>query len=337
MLVVGVASARVIMDSLTAVPKGWEEVRKASPDETIFLRIALKQQRGDDLDQVVLDMSTPGHPNYGMHMTRDELRAYTSPSDATVSVATEWLNKHGIQASVYHDWVSFTSTVRTANKLLDTEFGWYQYQDSPGASPKLRALSYSIPEHVAAHIDLVQPTTRFGNLGARKSTIFEAHRLEMVDAASGPSNSQLFPMLGSAKCGAFVQPECLKTLYNIRYTPPASASSDNKVAFASFLEQYARYNDLRLFQGAFVPAATGQNFSVEMVNGGLDDQRSQSDSSRCSFSLISAIHITNHQQWKQTSTSNTSTASAIPSPSWSTAPRAAAPSSQPSPSPTPPA
>jgi tripeptidyl-peptidase-1 len=312
-LVAAAASARVIMDSLAATPKGWEAVRRASLDEAIFLRIALKQQRGDTLDQAVLEMSTPGHPNYGMHMTRDEVRSYTSPSDAAISATTQWLSKHGIQPVVDHDWISFITTVRTANELLDTQFAWYQYSQG-NDSPKLRALSYSVPDQVAQHIDLVQPTTRFGNLGARKSTIFEVHRFDLDDAASGPANKiNLAPAIADgARCDTFVTPECLKTMYNIHYTPPATA--DNKIAFGSFLEEYARYDDLRLFQSAYAPGAIGQNLSVELVNGGLDDQNSDSDSSMTPFFSAVVVSLT-YKQWRQILTPSTSSASAIPSPS----------------------
>jgi tripeptidyl-peptidase-1 len=264
------------MDRLAAVPQGWQHFRPASPDEPILLRVALKQQpqRVRALDQAVLEISTPGHPNYGLHMTRDELRTYTAPSEDTLSAITAWLRDHAIQPVVDHDWVSFTTTVRTANELLDTEFGWYQYlQDTRG--PALRALSYSVPDHVAAHIDLVQPTTRFGNLGARKSAIFDMHPVELGGAVI-PGPKAHSPLNSSDPCQSNINPECLRTLYNIRYKPAAPA--DNKVAFASFLEEYARYDDLDIFEKRFMPEAVGTNFSVELVNGGLNDQDSGDDS-----------------------------------------------------------
>lgn len=273
------ASARV-MDSLTAAPRGWEEHQAASPDEPISLRVALKQQPEHvrALDQAVLEISTPGHPNYGMHMTRDELRSYTAPSGDAVCAVTEWLRQYTIQPVVNHDWVSFTTTVRHANELLDTQFAWYQYIHSAGG-PALRALSYSVPDHVAAHIDLVQPTTRFGNLGARKSSIFDMYPLVLDDdTVPGTRASFVAGAMDMEACTATVTPDCLKSLYNIHYTP--GASGNNKVAFASFLEEYARDDDLEAFRQRFLPGATGTNFSVELVNGGLNDQQSDSDSSK---------------------------------------------------------
>lgn len=279
-LFVAAASARV-MDRLAAVPKDWKEVAKALGDETVVLRVALKQRRAMELEQAVLEISTPGHPNYGRHMTRDELMSYTAPSDAATAVVTRWLREHGIQPVVDNDMVSFTTMVRTANDLLDARFAWYQYLD--GGGPRLRTLSYSVPDHVAAHVDLVQPTTRFGRLGARKSGIFETIRLEPVVAADAgpPSKANLAAAVGASACDSSVTPDCLKSLYNIRYRPTGGA--ENMIAVCSFLEQYARYTDLQLFEERYVPAALGQNFSVELVNGGLDDQTSLDNSGEILF------------------------------------------------------
>jgi tripeptidyl-peptidase I len=293
LLLAAAASARVI-DRLAAVPKGWEESRVASPDEPIFLRVALTQQpsRIHSLDQAVLEMSTPGHPNYGMHMTRDELRSYTAPSDDAVSAVTGWLEQHAIKPLVDHDWVSFTTTVRVANELLGTQFAWYKYLDGIGG-PALRALSYSVPDHVAVHINLVQPTTRFGNLGARKSSVFDMHSLELDNAIIPDTKAHYVADEDDlAACTYSITPDCLRSIYNIHYKPATPENS--KVAFASFLEEYARYGDMQDFEQRLVPDAVGMNFSVELVNNGLDDQASGSDSSKClvpvlDYSLRSTI------------------------------------------------
>ncbi|KAK4235446.1 peptidase S8/S53 domain-containing protein [Achaetomium macrosporum] len=283
MLLLGTAASARVMDRLASVPQGWELRRTASPNEAIFLRVALKQrpERVEALDQAVLDMSTPGHPNYGIHLTRDELRSYTAPSDDAVLAVTEWLQQHGIQPRVDHDWVSFTTTVRTANELLGTRFTWYQYLQGNGG-PALRALSYSVPDHVAAHIDLVQPTTRFGHLGAQKSSVFEMYPLEMEgDAAPDTKAKFVADPLAPAECERGITPDCLRKLYNIHYKP--AASDANKVAFASYLEEYARYDDMETFQQRYVPEAEGMNFTVELVNGGINDQKSDSDSSEANL------------------------------------------------------
>lgn len=276
LLFAAAVSARV-MSSLHAVPKGWHHVRQALPDDPVTLRIALQQQSPEVLEQAVLDMSTPGHAKYGMHMTREELQSYAAPSPESQGAVRDWLAGNGIEPLLRNDWITFTTTTRQASTLLNSSFAWYQYHG--GGGPKLRTLSYSVPDHIVPHIDLVQPTTRFGQLGTQKSTIFEMHRVDDAQDISPVANNNKVAaskQQTDTDCGYRITPKCLKLLYNINYT--ASASPENKVAFASYLEEYARYQDFTTFQEAFVSNAWGQNFTVELVNGGLNDQHSLDDS-----------------------------------------------------------
>ncbi|KAI0436456.1 tripeptidyl-peptidase [Xylaria telfairii] len=270
------ATAR-LMDSLPSVPQGWTQVRPAALDEPITLKVALPQQHADALEKAVIEMSTPGHPSYGKHLSRLELRSYTAPTTEALSSVVSWLSKSSIKPFVNNDWITFSTNVETANELLNTTFAWYQYEK--GGSPKLRTLDYSVPDEVAKNIDLIQPTTRFGQLGARKSTIFDMQIVGPVDeeAKTAATGAAL------ADCNTSqITPACLKSLYNIKYTPPASG---NLVAFASYLEEYARYSDLASFESRFLPAAAGQNFSVQLVNGGLNNQNSNSDSGEANLDI----------------------------------------------------
>lgn len=274
-LLASAVSARVL-DSLPAVPKGWKEVRTATPDEPIALRIALRQQHSDALEQAVLEISTPGHPNYGMHMTREEVRSYTAPSAQAVSDVTQWIRQYSIKHQVDNDWISISTTVSTANALLNTTFGWYEYEGGGGL--KLRTLSYSVPDEVAGHVDLVQPTTRFGQMGAKKSTIFEMTIVDEDETVKTPSAAGSKEAdIAAATCSSTITPDCLKSLYNIKYT---AKPDGNLVAFSSYLEEYARYSDLQTFETQYAPAAKGQSFSVTLVNGGLNDQQSSDDSGK---------------------------------------------------------
>ncbi|KAI1654590.1 tripeptidyl-peptidase [Daldinia decipiens] len=276
LLFVSAATAKV-MDSLKSVPKGWAEVRQASPDDSVTLRVGLKQQHAAALEQAVIEISTPGHPNYGMHLSRDEVRAYTAPTKRSVSSVADWLTKSGVESAVNNDWITFKTDVKTANDLLGANFAWYQYEK--GGSPKLRTLSYSVPDELAGSIDLIQPTTRFGQLGAKRSTIFDMQLLEPEEEAAVKADMAI----DAADCNTSrITPACLKSLYNIKYTAPTEG---NVVAFSSYLEEYARYSDLQSFESQYLTQAKGQNFSVELVNGGLDDQNSSDDSGEANLDV----------------------------------------------------
>ena len=268
------ALARV-MDRHSVVPERWTQVRSAEPTESIVLRLALRQQRAEQLESDMVDISTPGHAKYGQHLTRDQLRSYTAPTKRAVSDVSEWLQKHDIEGSVDNDWITIRTTVKRANKLLDTEFSWYQYEQ--GGQPKLRTLSYSIPDELTKHIDLVQPTTRFGELEPHKSTIFDIQYGDDLQFGSSKT-SQLSQAGTEAVSCSPVTPDCLRELYQINYTVKAGATG-NLVAFASFLGQHARAADLGAFQQRYLPAALNQGFTDVLLNGANNDQNSTSDAS----------------------------------------------------------
>lgn len=267
---VAVATARVF-DRVSSIPEGWRLASPGLASDKVTLKISLKQQHADILEQAVLAMSTPGNPDYGKHLSREELRSYVAPTTRATDEVTSWLASHDITPSVDNDWMTITTDVATANALLDADFHWYEYAEGGGL--KLRTLSYSVPDAVAQHVDLVQPTTRFGTLGAARSNIFNMTLLESDEAAVVEVSAST--AAAAAPCTTTVTPACLKAQYNIGYTP---AEDGNLVAFASYLEEYARYSDLALFERQLLPAAVGQNFSVTLINGGLNDQSSNDDS-----------------------------------------------------------
>ena len=85
----------------------------------------------------------------------------------------------------------------------------------------------------------------------------------MSSSTSTPTSLKL-----DASCATLITPTCLKELYNIQYTPDPKSGS--KIGFGSFLNQSARTEDLSLFQKA--QGIPQQGFSVELINGGTNDQ-----------------------------------------------------------------
>lgn len=80
-----VVSARVY-DALSAVPQGWELAAPALGSDKLALKISLRQQHAAALEQAVLSISTPGSPDYGKHMSREEVRSYIAPSSQATDV-----------------------------------------------------------------------------------------------------------------------------------------------------------------------------------------------------------------------------------------------------------
>jgi tripeptidyl-peptidase-1 len=245
----------------------------AANEQIVKLQIALQQNDVAGFEQHVLDISTPSHPKYGLHFEdHDEMKRMILPSAETVSSVSSWLKAAGIDnVEIDSDWATFKTTVGVANKLLDTQFAWYISEE---VKPRkvLRTLEYSVPDDVAEHINLIQPTTRFAAIRENHEVAHEIVGLQLASVANSTIN-----------CDATITPQCLKTIYKIDYKPDAKSGS--KVAFASYLEEYARYSDLALFEKNILPEAVGQNFSVVQFSGGLNAQNSSDDSGEANLDL----------------------------------------------------
>jgi tripeptidyl-peptidase-1 len=235
-------------------------------------------------------MSTPHHPKYGKHFqSHQEMKRMLLPSDEAIDAVVDWLQSAGVtDIELDADWINFHTTVGIANKLLDTQFHWYVGTEE--RVHRLRTLEYSVPDSLAEHVYMIQPTTRFGHIrpAHKNSRIKElpgdAHRAIMSARFGATSNGTTPNGTSTDICKMLITPTCLKTLYNINgYT--ANPHSGSKVGFSSYLQEYSRYADLASFETTLAPWAQGQNFSVVQFNGGLNDQTSTNDSSEANLDL----------------------------------------------------
>lgn len=249
------ALAAVLHEQLAAVPAGWQSIHTPADSSTIVLQIGLQQRNLDKLHSLIYAVSTPGNADYGNHMDRDDVAALLQPSREANTAVLNWLEQAGV-TNVHSDghWVNFATTVGTANQLLNTQFRYYEN----GGVRKLRTTRYSVPEVLTKHIDLITPTTYFGRIGVAKS--MRQHKKSIAARQVG------------ANCTDVITPECIKKLYKINYTPDVKSGS--RIGFGSFLNQSASISDLYLFEAD--NAIPRQGFSVELINGGVDDQTTTS-------------------------------------------------------------
>ena len=247
-----IPSLAAVHESLAALPHGWTHVGYPAEDSTIGLQIGLRQQNLDKLHSLIYEVSTPSHPSYGNHMEKEEVDALLKPGAGTEKAVTSWLKQAGV-TMIHSDghWVTFATDVGTANKLLNTKFAYYENQ----GVTKLRTKQYSVPDSLVPHIDLISPTTFFGKTSPQAPVI-------------SPEKAPLESRQIDASCRTSITPACLKQIYKINYTPTGKTNST--VAFGSFLNQSARTQDLSLFEQKYgIPS---QGFSVQLINGGTNDQ-----------------------------------------------------------------
>lgn len=285
-LTLPVAFADVVFDSLPTVPRGWSYSREARPDDILKLRVSLQQQGMALFEQRIMEVASPSHARYGQHMSGDEVAAMLAPEQAAVHEVTDWLSTWNVTAeqTATPGHMVFSLTVSEASELFDTTFAWYRSDSSP-TQESLRTLHYSVPVSVAEHINFIQPTTKFPSLRPQRSTISSVGGQDKTalfttwKAAAGASALSIAPP--AAVCNSVITPQCLLSLYNIHYAP--NATNGTTTSYASFLEQYARYTDLTLFETEIAQYASGHSFNVTTFNGGLNDQTSTADATEANL------------------------------------------------------
>ena len=256
------------MESLRAVPEGWTKVGVPTASTRMNFRIAMSQPNDALFEQTLYDISNPQHQRYGQHLKRDELKAMLRPDPAATEAVRSWLEEAGIKQIVDDgDWVNFMATISQAEKLLDTSFAIYR--NNVNKMDKIRTLHYSIPENLHQYIDMIQPTTRFGQIRTERSQVLDVKTL----GAAGTG-------LNVTACNASITPDCLNDLYSIP-EPEARNISNSSVGFAAFnnfLEEVPRFADLAQWETEYLRPAIGESFDFVSITGGSTDQNSSSDS-----------------------------------------------------------
>ncbi|KAI1140373.1 subtilisin-like protein [Hypoxylon sp. FL0543] len=272
LLQTAVESKDVTVESLPKVPVGWRKLGNADPAKAIKLRIALEQPNLDQFDQLLYDISTPQHPLYGRHLSRDEVREMMKPREDSTAAVLKWLQASGIPSSDIEndgEWINFHTSVLRAANLLNTQFQVYNHVGTK--VKRIRTLHYSVPEEVRPHITMIQPTTRFGQMRPQAAEIYEI--IEQHEVATFSKLAAEIPTqeLNATFCNSTVTPECLRALYNVGDTT-ADPAVKTIFGVTGFLEEYAKHDALDKFLGQFAPYALKQNFTTVLVNGGKDNQ-----------------------------------------------------------------
>ncbi|KAJ7465954.1 tripeptidyl peptidase A [Mycena latifolia] len=259
----------LVKHSLPDVPSGWEELRDTplAPGQGIKLRFGLAQHRFSQLEALLLNISDPGHPSYGKHLSKEKVHALSAPSNETLHIVDALLteyNTSSVKWSSSQDSVSAVFSVAAAEELLSARFGVFQHTTSRHRI--VRTLSYSLPEDLLPHIDFVHPTTAFfdplrhgiGKFLSDKD-LRPAH-LSQLEKRPVVLNQSDF-----TSCVSIVDPPCVRKLYNIgNYTPDASL--DNRIGVAGYLDIWARPDSLTLYLNDYVPESIGSNYTFDVVN-----------------------------------------------------------------------
>jgi tripeptidyl-peptidase I len=253
-----------VFEKLSEIPTGWERVEYApSPDQRIKLQLAVKQEdKHALLEEHLLAISTPGHAQYGNHLDSDRLDELLRPDPAVSIAIASWLRTGGIRDCDVLDRGDFfilQTTIAQAEKLLDTKFNFFKHSD-PAEEPRVRALQYSVLDHLHPFIQMIQPTTHF----ARAKPFQQLLQPPSVDYGTPTKLNTTF-------CNSTTTPNCLRALYKLGDFR-ANATSGTKFGISGFNYQNAAHKDLQLFLNRYAPSENGSSFKVVTSNGGKNNE-----------------------------------------------------------------
>ncbi|KAI0048692.1 tripeptidyl peptidase A [Auriscalpium vulgare] len=253
-------------------PRDWINVGDAPSNHVVPLRIALPQSNFQELERHLYEISDPDNVRYGEHLSKEEVEELVAPHPDSVHAVNEWLAGHDISEgdcvrSPAKDWITVHVPVAKAEAMLDTKFHvWKHAKDEDSV---VRTTSYSLPEHMHAHIELIQPTTLFSRLTGYRATSHFSGAQEHPAATSGTITVNGHEV--DASCTTTITVSCLKQLYNaVDYVP--AATQKNSIALTGYLDQFANFADLQQFYADQVPAAVNSTFNVTFINGGVNNQ-----------------------------------------------------------------
>jgi tripeptidyl-peptidase-1 len=245
-----------VHEQLAAVPNGWAISEPLSSTTEIKLSVGLTHSNIDQLESRLYAVSTPNSASYGNHLDLDEIIQLFGSSTESKAAVVAWLKKAGIERIDTSDFsVDFVTSIEKIHRLLNTTFATYENN----GVRKVRTTQYSIPDNLAQHIDMISPTVFFGN-SASMDKIYKRFVIprDQVDKS----------------CNNAITPSCLREMYSIgNYRPEIGSGS--RVGFGSFLNRSAIYSDLSNFEQMF--NITEQGFSVETIDGGVNNQTASSE------------------------------------------------------------
>ncbi|KAF8268102.1 subtilisin-like protein [Lactarius quietus] len=250
------------------VPSNWESIGPPSSNTTIDLHIALLPQNENALIDALYEVSTPTHPKYGVHLSKEQVAQLVAPHQDTLDLVDSWLKYHGIprsSISVSHGggWLTVSAVpVFQANEILGASYQLYR-QSGTNDTSILRTISYALPAELHKHVRTVVPTTYF----ASTRIPWQSSRMSSVNATADIPSRELGAMLSSRINANTVTPRDLRWQYRTFAYVPA-ATDKNAFGIVGYGDNSPSPADLAKFMKQYRTNAKDVTLKVVQINGG---------------------------------------------------------------------
>ncbi|KIJ32809.1 hypothetical protein M422DRAFT_265292 [Sphaerobolus stellatus SS14] len=246
-------SRRVVHEKRHFTSEKWTRSRKLGDDVILPMRFGMKQNNIERIEELIMDVSHPTSPNYGKHWSPDKIADTFAPSQGSIDAVKAWLHSEGvrperIRLSNSRGWIEFNATTAEVERILETEY--HVYTHTYGGE-HIACDSYTVPEHVREHIDIILPSVNFdaralpsGNPASpqrralKNGAAINTHIKTNGKKAKPASTSALSPEINSpslADCDEQIVPNCLRALYN--FTSFTVKSPQNSYGIVEYTPQ----------------------------------------------------------------------------------------------------
>ncbi|KAH8990957.1 subtilisin-like protein [Lactarius akahatsu] len=272
-----------------SVPENWQNLGHSPAGATIDLHIALKAKNENALIDALIEVSSPGHPRQGEHLSREEVAELVAPPSDVLELANAWLEHYGVHPSTIStkhggSWLTLTGVpVSRANELLSASYQLYQHIGTN--ETVLRTLSYGLPAALVEHVQNVAPTTHFGFPRTPQQESLMRRSGETREQTKAPGGD---PGTILSRRDQYVTPSFLRWFYKTsRYVP--SAADHNVLGVAGYLGDWPSPDDLREFMNQYRSEATEATYNVVKINGGGYDSSHPTIEANLNIQYTSAI------------------------------------------------
>ncbi|KAI1740761.1 subtilisin-like protein [Xylaria scruposa] len=249
----------------------WTKRAKVPADVVLPMRIGLKQSNLDAGHHKLMDLSNPDSPNYGKHMTTQEVVDFFAPKTESVDTVRDWLQNSGISAeritlSANKQWIQFDAKASEVEDLLFADF--YVWQHSDGGSD-MSTEAYHLPSKIQEHVDYVTPGTR---LRSRQHAAKEKKMKRSFKDDVRPFITALpgYPNPNSTTCSIYVTADCTRAQYNIPKGSTKSAGNQLGI-FESLDDHYSKKDLDEFFKTAYpdLKVPTGTYPEERLIDGAI--------------------------------------------------------------------
>ncbi|KAF8261121.1 subtilisin-like protein [Lactarius quietus] len=254
----------------STIPENWVCLGHPPAETTIDLHVALKPQHENALIDALYKVSSPVHPKYGEHLSKEQVAKLVAPHADTLELVGSWLEHNGVSSSAVSmthggSWLTVSGVhVSQANDLLGASYQLYRH--TVANTTVLRTISYGLPEELHLHVQTVAPTTYFGS----PYTPWQTSRMRSDSEAKAPAEEASegpMTMMTRQTKPRLVTPSDLRSLYETEGYAPAAADR-NMLGIGGFIGQYPSPEDLSLFMENFRTEGSDATYTVPLVNGG---------------------------------------------------------------------